>query len=473
MRRPPETGQDDPGRRRPRRLARLVTLIPALAMLAVLAMAGPSSAHSGEQSYLYLDVTQTSLGGRVEVPFGDLEEVLGIDLDGSREEALATLEANEAAIETYLTEHLALGPGADGAGDWAVTFGGIELFESDEPEDSLDYAVLDFTVAATDPVPRTFDLRFDPFVDEINGRDHLLLIANDWEAGVIDNGFDTLLAFDAGSRVQEVDLGDTSVLQNLWSSIKLGINHIETGPDHILFVLVLLLPSVLVWQGGRWLPVDDFGAALWRITKIVTMFTVAHSITFTLAGLGFLPLPGPRIVESIIALSIAAAAIHNLRPLAANREWLISFVFGLFHGMGFASLVSGLDVPRGTQLISLLGRNIGIEIGQVVVVLVLFPVLFLLRRLFVYRPLFIVGSVLLAIVAVGWAIERSLEVSLGVDNLVDPIFVYPRIFILVLLATLAAGFFYRNQQEAGRLLPTASGADDESAEVDSAESVPS
>ncbi len=473
MRRPNETGPVNGERRRPLRLARLLTLVPALAVLAVLAMAGPSSAHSGEQSYLYLDVTQSSLGGRVEVPFGDLEEVLGIDLDGSREEALATLEANESAIEAYLADHLALGPGADASGDWAVTFGGIELFESEEPEDSLDYAVLEFSVAATDPVPRTFDLRFDPFVDEIDGRDHLLLIANDWEAGVIDNGFDTLLAFDAGNRVQEVDLGDTSVLQNLWSSIKLGINHIETGPDHILFVLVLLLPSVLVWQRGRWLPVDNFGAALWRITKIVTMFTVAHSITFTLAGLGFLPLPGPRIVESIIALSIAAAAIHNLRPLAANREWLISFVFGLFHGMGFASLVSGLDVPRSTQLISLLGRNIGIEIGQVVVVLVLFPALFLLRRLFVYRPLFIVGSILLAIVAVGWAIERSLEVDLGVDSLVDPIFVYPRIFILVLLATLAAGFLYRNQQAAGRLLPTASRADagDGATDADTTESV--
>ncbi len=446
------------GGRRPRWSLVVAALAIPLAMLAViLGGASASSAHSGEQSYLYLDVTERSLAGRVEIPFGDLAEVLDLDIGGSPDEILAELRANEATIEDYLSQHLGLG--ADGA-TWAIDYGGIELFESDLPEVDLDYAVIDFDVAVADDVPRTFEVRFDPFVDEIDGRNHLLLIANDWRGGVIDNGFETLLAFDAGNRTQTADLGEASVLRNLWSSVKLGIDHIETGPDHILFVLVLLLPSVLIWRSGRWLPTDDFGSALWRILKIVTMFTVAHSITFTLAGLGFLPLPGPRIVESIIALSIAAAALHNLRPVAENREWLISFVFGLFHGMGFASLVAGLDVSRGTQLVSLLGRNIGIEIGQAVVVLVLFPLLFLLRRLTVYRPLFVVASVVLALLAVGWAIERSLEVDLGVDRLVDPIFVYPRIFVLVLLATFAAGLAYQRQREAGRLLPTSTGPDD-------------
>ena len=449
------TERDRQARTRPRRRARglvVIAALPVVALLMVMAWAGPSAAHSDQQSYLYLDVTDRSLGGRVEVPWVDLREVLGLELEGDGDALLAELEANRDRIGDYLAANMGFGP--DGVA-WPISFGDIYLFESDEPEFDLDYAVLDFTVAAEQPVPRVFDVRFEPFLDEVDGRNHLMLIANDWEAGVIDNGFETLLAFDAGNRVQEADLGDTSVLDNLWSSIKLGIQHIETGPDHILFVLVLLLPSVLVWQAGRWLAVDDFGAALWRILKIVTMFTIAHSITFTLAGLEFLPLPSPRIVESIIALSIAAAAIHNIRPLAANQEWLISFVFGLFHGMGFASLVSGLDVSRSTQLISLLGRNIGIEIGQAIVVLVLFPALFLLRRLFVYRPLFIGFSIALAAIAVGWAIERSLEVDLGVDTLVDPVFVYPRIFLLVLVATAATALLFLQQRDQGRLLPTA------------------
>ncbi len=431
---------------------RLVLAVPILALALVLVGATASSAHSGDQSYLYVDVTETSLGGRVELPFGDLEEVLGLDLGGSDQEILAELQANRTAIAAYLEEHLVFG--TDGS-SWPIIFGQLELFESEEVEESLDYAVIGYSAALDAEVPRTFDVRFDPFLEEIDGRDHLMLIENDWRAGVFDNGNEVLLTFDADRPTQTADLGEASALKNLWSSVELGVQHIETGPDHILFVLVLLLPSVLIWRAGSWNPVDGFGAALWRILKIVTMFTVAHSITFTLAGLELLPLPSPRIVESIIALSIAAAAIHNIRPLAANQEWLISFVFGLFHGMGFASLVSGLDVSRSTQLISLLGRNIGIEIGQAVVVLVLFPALYLLRRLVVYRPLFVGLSVVLALIAFGWAIERSLEVDLGVDGLVDPVFVYPRIFVFVAVFTaLAAGLFLQ-QRGTGALLATA------------------
>ncbi|MEL6984883.1 MAG: HupE/UreJ family protein, partial [Actinomycetota bacterium] len=441
-------GAPPPARRSVRR--RILVATPLLGLLFVLFGASPSSAHTGDQSYLYVDVTESSLSGRVEIPFGDLEEVLGLDLDGTDEEILAELQASQPIIADYLADHMAFGP--EGTA-WPITYGEMSLFESEEVEESLDYALIEYEVAAGQDIPRAFDVTFDPFLDEIDGRDHLMLIQNDWRAGVFDNGNEVLLVFDGGSRTLTADLGDASQVQNLWSSVKLGIKHIETGPDHILFVLVLLLPSVLVWKGG-WKPTDSFGSALWRILKIVTMFTIAHSITFSLAGLGILPLPSPRIVESIIALSIAIAAIHNIRPLAANQEWLISFVFGLFHGMGFASLVSELDVSRGTQLVSLLGRNIGIEIGQAVVVLVLFPALFLLRRLVAYRPLFVGLSILLSVVAVGWAIERAFEVDLSVDSLVDPVFVYPRIFVLVAIFTAAAAALYYQQKGAGRLLPT-------------------
>ena len=131
------------------------------------------------------------------------------------------------------------------------------------------------------------------------------------------------------------------------------------------------------------------------------MFTVAHTITFSLAGLDILPLPPSRFVESVIAGSIAAAALHNLRPIAVNKEWLIAFLFGLFHGMGFASLVENLDVARSTQLVSLAGRNLGIELGQTAVVLLVFPALFMLRRTRYYRWFFFAASVFLTIVSVG------------------------------------------------------------------------
>ncbi|MGI9597869.1 MAG: HupE/UreJ family protein [Acidimicrobiales bacterium] len=424
----------------------------ASACLVFLASAEVASAHAGDQSYLYLDVTEQTLSGRAELPIVDLRTALGLELEGTDEQILAELIDNSDALYQYADEHFDIGPGDQG---WAIRFGEAELFFSDAPEVDDNYVVLPFDVVVEgDAVPRQFDVRFDLFFDENQGGDALLLIGNDWQGGVIDNGGEDLATFDSNNRSQTIDLGDPSVFKNFASSVRLGGNHIKTGPDHILFVLVLLLPSVLIFR-DRWLPTDGFVPALWRVLKVVTMFTVAHSITFTLAGLDLLPLPSPRIVESIIALSIAAAALHNLRPLAANKEWLISFAFGLFHGMGFASLVSGLDVSRETQLVSLLGRNVGIEIGQAIVVLLLFPMLFLLRRTKIYRPLFVAISLLLSFVALAWMIERLFDTDVGINTFVDPVFVWPRVVYYVFAATAVSAAYFLYERSGDRLLPTA------------------
>ena len=439
--------------------------VASSAMLAALLLlvftASRAAAHTGDQTYLYLDVTEASLSGRIEAPIADLREALDLELEGTDEEVLDELLANLDRVHAYFDEHLRIG--TDDA-EWAVDFDSVELFYSDLPEDDDNYVlfplVVDVSAAVADngTVPREFEVAFDPFFDEIDDRDALLLIGNDWEAGVIDNGREVFATFDGGNRTQAIDLGDTGWVKNFTASGKLGINHIKTGPDHILFVLVLLLPSVLVFSAG-WRPAPSFTAALWRVLKIVTMFTVAHSITFTLAGLELLPLPSPRIVESIIAISIAAAALHNIRPLAPNREWLISFAFGLFHGMGFASLVSGLDVDRGTQLVSLLGRNVGIEIGQALVVLLLFPALFLLRRTRYFQPFFVAFSIFLAVVSIGWMIERLFETDLGIDGIVDPIVEWPRVLWFIAAFTALAFVVQRRERAAGRLLDVAAPAD--------------
>ncbi len=437
----------EPGAGRVQRLAALVGLLAVI----IFGYAAAAAAHSGNQSYIYLDVTENSLSGRHELPYADLRPTLGLTLEGTDEEVLAEINANVDALYAYADEHFDIG--ADGQ-DWTIEYGEVEIFFSDAPEVDDNYIILPFEVdVGAASVPREFDVRFDLFFDEVDGRDALLLIGNDWQAGVIDNGSEDLATFDPDTRVRNIDLGDPSAFKNFTASVKLGVNHIKTGPDHILFVLVLLLPSVLVFRNG-WKPTDRFASALWRVLKVVTMFTVAHSITFTLAGIGVLPLPSPRIVESIIALSIAAAALHNIRPLAANKEWLISFVFGLFHGMGFASLVSGLDVSRGTQLVSLLGRNVGIEIGQAVVVLILFPMLFLLRRSRIFNPLFVVVSLVLTVVALVWMVERLFETDLGINRFVDPVFVWPRVFFYIAGLTALAGLYFLNERKNDRLLPT-------------------
>lgn len=413
----------------------------------------PASAHRGNQSYLYLDVGPSELNGRVELPYTDVREAFGLVLEQPVETLLAELEANLEMLHEYVESHASVG--ANGQ-TFELTFDGVELLgDGSEDGDEPAYVIFPFEVDVPQAeVPRELDVTFDPFFDEIDNRDAIVLVANDWQRGVFEEEANELLVTVPSNRGGTIDLGDPSQWLNFTGSISLGVNHIQTGPDHIFFVVVLLLPSVLVFT-SLWRPAPSFGSALWRVLKMVSMFTLAHSITFTLAGLNFIPLPPSKLVETIIAVSIAAAAIHNLRPVFLNREWLIAFVFGLVHGLGFASLVEALDTSRSTQLISLLGRNVGIEIGQMVVILLSFPALFLLRRTRYYRPLFVGGSILLALISVVWAAERIFEFDLGTTDLVVLAIKWPRSLIVMIIATIVAAAIYKAEDSAGRLEPVA------------------
>lgn len=423
-------------------------LLTAISAASIALVPDTARAHTGQQSYLYLDITPDRLGGRVEMPYGDLRRVLGYALYGDDSTVLQELQVHRAQLTDYVRRHMSIG--ADGRA-WDYDIGDIDVLAAEGG-----YAIVRFTARVPVPaVPRTLDVAFDPFFDEIPKRDALLLIANDWQGGVIDNGEKALVSFDPGVRTRTVELGKPSQWRNFVASIWMGVDHIRTGPDHILFVLALLLPSVLVFTAGTWHPVSTFTRSLWRILAIVTMFTLAHSITFLLAGLQLLPLPPSRLVESVIAISIAATALHNLRPIALNRESMIAFVFGLFHGMGFAGLVGALDVSQTTRLISLLGRNVGIEIGQAVVVFLVFPALFVLRRTTWYRPAFVMASAVLAAISCGWMVERLFVLDLNVGGLVEPFIEFPRALVLVLVAVVIASAIHRYELRAGRLLPTA------------------
>lgn len=417
-------------------------------------MAAPGGAHAGDQSYLYLDVSDLELAGRIEFPLSDIESVFGIDFinEASDADTLALIDERLAELQAYADEHLTITT-VDGT-ELTVAFEGRRLLSDEKFDQDNNYLWLPFELSGYDtPAPREFVITFDPFFDEIDGRDGLIVIENDVEGGIYNNEADFLVAFDSNSRTQDVDLGDASALKNLTASIGLGVDHIKTGPDHVLFVLVLLIPSVLIFR-ERWHPTAGFLSSLWRVLKIATMFTIAHSITFSLAGLGILPLPPSKFVEAIIAISIALAAIHSVRPIFPNKEWLIAFAFGLFHGMGFATLVEGLDVSRSTQLVSLLGRNIGIEIGQVGVIVACFPALYFLRRTRYYLPFLKISAGVMSFIAIGWMIERLAEIELGINDIVDPAVVLPRAAIVLAVLTAAAFGIFKKEEAAGRLLPT-------------------
>jgi hypothetical protein len=175
----------------------------------------------------------------------------------------------------------------------------------------------------------------------------------------------------------------------------------------VLFLLALLLPAVLRRDGARLEGVADIRGALMHVVRVVTAFTVAHSVTLSLATLRLVR-PPSDLVEIAIAGSVLLAALNNLRPLFGRREWIVAFVFGLVHGFGFAGVLAELGLPAGALALALVGFNLGVEVGQLAIVLVFVPVAFGLRETWAYRTLvFRFGSLVVAGIAAVWMVQRS------------------------------------------------------------------
>jgi hypothetical protein len=374
----------------------------ALKMLAVLALtahAAAALAHKPSDSYLTLAVDDAHVAGRWDIALRDLDFVLGLDADQDDQITWGEVRARRTDIAAYALSRLRIGPSGAPcpleAGDLLI----------DNHSDGA-YAVLRFSAACA-AAPRTlivgYSLLFD--VDP----QHRGLVRIDY------HGATRAGVFSADASEQRFALATLSPWEAFLDYGSEGVWHIWTGFDHILFLLSLLLPAVLVRSrvaGERRQPVADFRSALIDVVKVVTAFTLAHSITLSLAALGVVSLPS-RLVESAIALSVVLAALNNVWPVVYERRWVIAFCFGLIHGFGFASVLADLGLPQGALLIALVAFNLGVEVGQLAIVGVFLPLAYALRRTPLYRRvIFVGGSIVIALVALAWLLQRAFDLKL-------------------------------------------------------------
>lgn len=192
-----------------------------------------------------------------------------------------------------------------------------------------------------------------------------------------------------------------------------GMHHIWIGLDHILFVVTLLISAATVGRDGRRMQAGDGVRVVGEAARLVTAFTAAHSVTLCAAALGIVRLPS-ALVESVIALSIVAAAVNVIRPVVTARLWQVAFVFGLMHGFGFASVLADLTLPADREILALLAFNIGVEIGQLAIVAAALPILLLLGRLpVVARVAMPAATAAIIAIATIWLLERALGLELA------------------------------------------------------------
>lgn len=211
-----------------------------------------------------------------------------------------------------------------------------------------------------------------------------------------------------------------AALAEVPNMFRLGMRHIAQGTDHLLFLLALLIPAPLLVVRSRWAALGDIRHSLIQIVRVVTAFTIGHSMTLALGASGIVSLP-ERPVEVLIAFSILISAAHAMRPLFPGREPMIAAFFGLIHGLAFASTLHNLGVDAWQRTASILGFNFGIETMQLAVVAAILPSLIILSRTPAYTAFRLTAAVFAGSASLGWIIERVFGVTYSVDIVMDRI----------------------------------------------------
>ena len=346
----------------------------------------PASAHKASDAYLQLrgDARGTEL--RIDVALRDLDAALDLDADLDGRLTWGEVRAASPAIEAWVRAGVQLeGCPLEPAG------------QALERRNDGSYAVLTLRSACAMPgLPR---LRYALMQDLDATHRGLLKIEAPRRAPVLQVLDPATGDRDSIAPAESPGASASLVLE--------GVRHIVGGFDHLLFLLCLMLPAVMRRApGGGWRPVDRPGQALGPVARIVTAFTLAHSITLGLAATGRVAL-SPALIEPAIAATIVLAAIDNLRPIFAGRRGLVTFVFGLVHGFGFAGVLGELDLGTVQFAWALLQFNVGLELGQLAVVAAAVGVLYLLRGSPRY-PAWAIGggSALCGVVGALWFVER-------------------------------------------------------------------
>ena len=363
----------------------------SLLVLAIVALfSSTASAHKPSDSYLTLSKTAHGAQGRWDIALRDLDAAVGLDQDRDGVIHWGELKARLPVIIAYASGRLS---GRTPGGPCALQLTPVGVVAHSDGK----YVALDLALSCPGDAAKMV-LRYD-LLFEIDAQHRAVLRFSDG------NGQPEVF----GKARREVTLSQSS--PRFSAIVRLGIEHILSGYDHLLFLTALLLPAVLRRRDCKWQPAPDFRSVIGEVLRTVTAFTIAHSLTLALSAAHWVVLPS-RFVESAIAASIVLAALNNLFPvLDADRS--LAFGLGLLHGFGFAAVLSDVGVSGWSFVRTLFGFNLGVELGQLAVVFALLPVLYGLRKSRQYpnwgMP---IASCAVLLVACVWFAERAFNLKL-------------------------------------------------------------
>ncbi len=360
-----------------------------LLLLALLLVALPSYAHTTSTSYLNFNLTGQFITGTWQVSLNDIHLVLGLDTNNDSKLIWSELKTQQQKIITELNRSIKL----------TSVNTNCTILSNKLMIDRRALAVFLSIPFKTDCLSTVnFNIHYNFLFEQDAFHKNIISIDNNHNTSI------AILSY--SNRSYHYDTSNSNRLSHFFDFIIQGIIHVLIGLDHVLFVICLLLSATLLvnYQNS---PRPKVKSLLSNTFKLVTAFTIAHSITLILAATKTVSL-SPDIIEPIIAFSVVVLAILNLVSRKQYRHWPIVFIFGLIHGFGFAFVLDDITLPTGSLLSALFGFNVGVELGQLIIVVSILPILYLMYSKKYYQQLIIpVSSVVIAAIGLFWFVQRT------------------------------------------------------------------
>ena len=387
--------------------------------------------HPMPSSVIVLDVKSKSIHCELQLPLKELQFAVPFDVTMN---TVHLLKNHERELSKYILSHLSI---QGNSGDkWDVRIEKMNVLKT-EQEATGKYEELIVQLVITPKKTnnlREFSIHYDAILHQVVTHRALVIIRQDWENGKIEEDNTEIGAINVDINTLKVNpfkvnLAKGSNWNGFKSMVNLGMKHISEGTDHLLFLLVLLLSAPLLSINNNWIRSGGIKYALIRILKIATAFTIGHSITLLIGSFGLIN-PNAKLVEVCIALSIVITSIHAIKPIFPNKEIYVASSFGLIHGLAFATILTNLNLDTNKLIVSLLGFNIGIEIMQLFVIVLVMPWLLILSTYRIYKWIRIFGGIFAGIVSMAWAIERYTEKSNSISTYLENTSTYSLWFVV-------------------------------------------
>ncbi len=376
-------------------LRRSVALVIASTILVVFAMAGPAAAHDPGTTAVEIESDASGLDIQIDLPIDELGEAIGQDIATDTFGLSQQRDEIVGYVDDYFSISEAIGTTADDVGEWSTDISTVTVIRSDGRQ--YVRAALRSEPAAGDSA-ETFTITSGLIVESDDNHEIVITVLGEdgaaTIAGILDSDSDGLTV----SGTDEVEASFGAIVGH-------GFDHVLEGADHLLFLVTLLLPAPMVVAAGRWRSSPGFWRALKRVLHIATAFMIGHSLSLAATALGVISFP-TRLIEILIALSVAVSAFHALRPLTARGDVVIAAGFGLVHGVAFAEILANYGLEGGSTLRTLLAFNLGVEAAQLITIGVAFPSLWLLSRTRFYPVVRTGGASLALVMAMAWVVER-------------------------------------------------------------------